>query len=67
MINRGLPKKSQYVFNAKTGKLEKKEKNVQTIESLSKQLNKQGATLDKMGEKANELAAKRQPIMKTVS
>ena len=54
MINRGLPKKSQYIFNAKTGKIEKKEKNVQTIESLSKQASKQANNLDEIGEEANK-------------
>ena len=32
MINRGLPKKSQYFLNSTTGRLEKKENNVKTIE-----------------------------------
>ena len=54
MINRGLPKKSQYIFNAKTGKLEKKEKNAQTIESLSKQASKQANDLNEISEEANK-------------
>ena len=40
MINRGLPKKSQYFLNSTTGRLEKKENNVKTIESLNKQKKK---------------------------
>ena len=39
MINRGVSKTSQYFFNSKTGMLEKVEKNVQTIESLSQKAN----------------------------
>ena len=61
MINRGLLKKSQYVFNAKTGMLEKKEKNTQTIESLSKQKGKDVKDL-LMNEKAYQSAEKNQPI-----
>ena len=37
MINRGLTKDSQYVFNTDTGMLEKLEEKASTIESLSKQ------------------------------
>lgn len=44
MINRGLSKTSAYVFNADTGMLEKKDQ--QTIESLSKQLNKSITNLE---------------------
>lgn len=36
MINRGLNKTSQYVFNAQTGMLEKIEKAASTVEALSK-------------------------------
>lgn len=54
MINRGLPKKSQYIFNAKTGKLEKKDKEAQTIQSLKKQLRNQTNTLEKLGETVNK-------------
>lgn len=36
MINRGLNKTSQYVFNAKTGMLEKIEEAASTVEALSK-------------------------------
>ena len=39
MINRGVSKTSQYFFNSKTGMLDKVEKNVQTIESLSQKAN----------------------------
>lgn len=51
MINRGVSKTSQYFFNSKTGMLEKIDKNVQTIESLSKQA---GLSLDDIGKKVNE-------------
>lgn len=51
MINRGVTKTSQYFFNSKTGMLEKVEKNVQTIESLSKQA---GLNLEDIGKKVNE-------------
>lgn len=60
MINRGSTYKSQYIFNSKTGNLEKKEKNVQTIASLSKQLNKKTNNLEKIGEAVNK--ASEQPI-----
>lgn len=50
MINRGVTKTSQYFFNPKTGVLEKNDKNVQTIESLSKQANK---NLDDLGKAVN--------------
>lgn len=36
MINRGLNKTSQYIFNAQTGMLEKIEKTASTVEALSK-------------------------------
>ncbi len=38
-INRGISKTSQYIFNSETGMLEKIEDNVQTIESLSSNIN----------------------------
>ena len=40
MINRGLQKTSQYVFNSETGALEKVDTNTQTIQSLVNQANK---------------------------
>lgn len=54
MINRGAVKKSQYVLNSKTGMLEKKEENVYTIESLSKQKKKQNNNIDDITKKAND-------------
>ena len=58
MINRGSTYKSQYIFNAKTGNLEKKEKNIQTIASLSKQLKKKTNNLEKIGEAVNKTSEK---------
>ena len=52
MINRGLPKKTQYVFNAKTGKLEKK--NRDTIKSFSSILKQQTKDLEDIGKESNK-------------
>lgn len=54
MINRGLTKKSQYIFNSKTGMLEKKEENKQTIESLSKQASKHVGNLSDIAKEVNK-------------
>ena len=59
MINRGVTKTSQYFFNASTGMLERIEDNIQTIESLSKQVN---IDLDEIGKKVNEETTINQPI-----
>ena len=55
-INRGISKKSQYVFNAKEGILEKKEDNVQTIESLSDKIHSNN--LDDIAKKINYQTSK---------
>lgn len=54
MINRGRNQASTYVFNSETGKLEKKEKNIKTIESLSKQKNKKIKNLDQIAIQNNK-------------
>lgn len=53
-INRGIPKSSQYTFNAETGMLEKLEDNQQTIESISNQINKQINNLEDIGLTVNK-------------
>lgn len=52
MINRGLTKTSAYVFNAKTGMLEKVDDNITTIESLADKKNSINK-LDDIGKKVN--------------
>ena len=54
MINRGLTKTSQYFFNSKTGMLEKKEENILTIESLSKQARKQTKNIEDIAKEVNK-------------
>lgn len=51
MINRGITKTSQYFFNSETGMLEKVDNNIQTIESLSKQV---GTNLDDIAKEVNK-------------
>ena len=58
MINRGVSKKSQYFFNAKTGMLEKVEDNIQTIESLSKKVD----SVDKITKEVNKASKPGDPI-----
>lgn len=59
MINRGLSKKTQYIFNSKTGMLEKKEDNKQTIESVSKQRNKHVKKTEDIAKKENKKKKKK--------
>lgn len=54
MINRGLTKDSQYVFNTDTGMLEKLEEKASTIESLSKQAKEQVKNLDDIAKEVNK-------------
>ena len=62
MINRGLTKDSQYHFNKKTKKLEKDDKKAQTIESLSKQANKQVFNVEDIGKTVNKESEPARPI-----
>ena len=54
MINRGRTQSSAYVFNSKTGKLEKQEKNVNTIESLTKQNKNNIKNLEQIALQSNQ-------------
>ena len=54
MINRGLNKTSQYIFNSTTGMLEKLENKSSTIESLSKQAKQQIHNLDDITSSVNQ-------------
>ena len=62
MINRGLQKTSQYVFNAETGALEKVDTNTQTIQSLINQANKYVDNLDQIGQVVNDSKEKQDPV-----
>ena len=54
MINRGRNQASAYVFNSKTGKLEKQEDKVNTIESLAKQSKKNLKNLEDIATAVNK-------------
>ena len=54
MINRGRNQASAYVFNSKTGKLEKQEDKVNTIESLAKQAKKHLKSLEDIAAAVNK-------------
>lgn len=62
MINRGLQKTSQYVFNSETGALEKVDTNTQTIQSLINQANKYVDNLDQIGQVVNDSKEKQDPV-----
>ena len=53
MINRGFSQTNQYFFNTDTGMLEKVDNNVNTIESLSKQIKKNISDLDDIAKNIN--------------
>ena len=54
MINRGRNQASAYVFNSKTGKLEKQDDKVNTIESLAKQSKKHLKSLEDIATAVNK-------------
>lgn len=62
MINRGLQKTSQYVFNSETGALEKVDTNTQTIQSLVNQANKYVDNLEQIGQIVNDSKEKQDPV-----
>lgn len=62
MINRGLQKTSQYVFNSETGTLEKVDTNTQTIQSLVNQANKYVDNLEQIGQIVNDSKEKQDPV-----
>lgn len=62
MINRGLQKTSQYVFNSETGALEKVDTNTQTIQSLVNQANKYVDNLEQIGQIVNDSKEKQYPV-----
>ena len=62
MINRGLQKTSQYVFNSETGALEKVDTNTQTIQSLINQANKYVDNLEQIGQVVNDSKEKQDPV-----
>lgn len=62
MINRGLQKTSQYVFNSETGALEKVDTNTQTIQSLISQANKYVDNLEQIGQIVNDSKEKQDPV-----
>lgn len=62
MINRGLQKTSQYVFNSETGALEKVDTNTQTIQSLVNQASKYVDNLEQIGQIVNDNKEKQDPV-----
>lgn len=62
MVNRGFYGKSQYVYNSKTNKLEKKENNVVTIKSLKNKKKQDVQDLSEVVQVANEQNQTPKPI-----
>ena len=62
MTKRGFYGKSQYVYNSQTGRLEKKEKNVITIQSLKNKKNKDVKDISEIVQISNEKNRTPKPI-----